>query len=162
MFAGKSCYCLFVVDDNTGMTWPLFAPDRRDETTANAMRKWANDNSTIIKDHGGWDEARFDNAKEFTSPEVKQLMLEWGVKAEYTPFGGPKRNGKVERKVALVAEGAKAAWLSFPIRFPDVTFPAKALSYNAVWTEAFAYMADRLNITASAHAADKRCPWEKF
>ena len=40
MSAGKSCYCLFVVDDNTGMTWPLFAPDRRGETTANAMRKW--------------------------------------------------------------------------------------------------------------------------
>ena len=92
--AGKSCYCVIAVGDHTGMMWPMFSPDRRGETTATTMRKWANANRTIIEDHGGWDGARFDNAGEFASAAVKKLLLEWGVKAEYTPPGVPKRNGK--------------------------------------------------------------------
>ena len=43
-----------------------------------------------------------------------------------------------------------------------MTFPAKALDYTKIWAEAFSWMADRLNITAQASAADKRSPWEQY
>ena len=85
--------------------------------------------------------------------------MEMGVKAEYTPPGGPKRNGRVEPRIALMAEGAKAGWMEFPLRLPDIEFPGKAHNWHAIWPKAFACMTD---ITAQAHAADKRSPWEKF
>ena len=88
--------------------------------------------------------------------------MKLGVKAEHTPPGGSKRTARVERRIALMAEGAKANWVEFPLRFPDIEFPGKANNWQAIWPEAFAWMSDRLNITAQAHAADKRSPWEKF
>ena len=161
--AGKSRYCLQIVDDNTSICWPLFMPDKSGSTVCNNVRTWYIENRERIQFHGGWEIGRFDNASEFTSAEFKQVLMELSVKAEYTPPGGPKRNGRVERRLALIAEGAKAGWVEFPLRFPDIKFPGKANNWQAIWPEAFAWMADRLNITAQApHAADKRSPWEKF
>ena len=81
---------------------------------------------------------------------------------EYTPVDGAKRNGRVERKLALIAEGARAAWLEFPRHFPDLEFPAKANSWHQSWPEAFTWMNDCLNTTAQVHTPDKLSPCERL
>ena len=74
-----------------------------------------------------------------------------------------KRNGRVERKLALITEGARAAWLEFPRYFPDLQFPRKALIYEKIWPEAFSSMNDCINILARVDdKPDMLCPWEKL
>ena len=78
------------------------------------------------------------------------------------PVDGAKRNGRVERKLALIAEGARAAWLEFPRHFLDLEFPAKANSWHQIWPEAFTWMNDCLNTTAQAHTPDKLSFYERL
>lgn len=160
--AGGSRYCLLVVDDATTVGWTLFMPDKSGSTLCRTIRSWHFKKRDIIERHGGWKIGRFDNRTEFVNTEVRELLVDLGVKPEFTPPDGAKRNGRVERKLALIAEGAKAAWLEFPHRFPDIEFPAKALDWHAVWAEAFSWMNDRINMTAQTQVKDKRCPWEKM
>ena len=74
----------------------------------------------------------------------------------------PKSNGRVERRIALISEGGKAAFVEFPNQFPHITFPARTKSYAAIWSEALTWMNDCLNITAAVHKDDKRCPEDKL
>ena len=50
-----------------------------------------------------------------------------GIAVDYIRVDGAKANRRVERKLALIAEGAKAAWPEFPRHLPDLEFPSKAL-----------------------------------
>ena len=91
------------------------------------------------------------------------MLTELNIKRELTPVDGAKRNGHVERKLALITEGARAAWLEFPRHFPDLQFPRKALIWDKIWPEAFSWMNDCINI--SARVDDKHvmlCPREKL
>ena len=81
---------------------------------------------------------------------------------QFTSVNGPKRNGRVERRIALVKEGARAAWLGFPRLFPDLRFPSRAMHYSAVWPEAWIWMSENINITSRVDGPDTRCPEEKL
>ncbi|CAM9916887.1 unnamed protein product, partial [Pylaiella littoralis] len=86
-----------------------------------------------------------------------------GVVPEYTPVDGAKGDGRVERKLALIAEGAKkAAWHEFHLHVPDLELPAKANSWGRIWPEAFSWMNECLNGTAQAHTPDKLSPNERL
>ena len=65
------------------------------------------------------------------------MFVNLGIARELTAVEGPKSNDRVERRIALVSEGAKAAFVEFPNQFPDITFPARTKSYAAIWPEAF-------------------------
>ena len=160
--AGGARYCMLVVDDNTNVGWPLFLRDKSGPILCHAFRAWYNAVKLVAATYGGLDIARFDNGHEFTTAEFRKLLTALGIAVEYTSVDGAKRNGPVERKLALIAEGAKAAWLEFPRHFPDLEFPNKALEWTAIWPEAFTWMNDCLNMTAQAHMPDKLCPWEKL
>ena len=110
----------------------------------------------------GWRSHASTTATKFTNADFRKLLTELGVVVEYTPVDGAKRNGRVERKFALIAEGARAAWLEFPRHFPDLEFPAKANSWHQIWPEAFTWMNDCLNTTAQAHTPDKLSPYERL
>ena len=58
--------------------------------------------------------------------------MDLGIARELTSVDRPESNGRVERRIALVSEGAKAAFVEFPNQFPDMTFPARAKSYAAI------------------------------
>ena len=90
------------------------------------------------------------------------MLVRLGITRELTAEDGPKSKGRVERRIALVSEGAKAAFMEFPNEFPDITFPARSKSYAAIWPEAFTWMDDWFNITAAVHKDDKRYPEEKL
>ena len=61
----------------------------------------------------------------------------FGHRAGADSGDGAKITGRVERKIALVSEGAKAAFVEFPNQFPGITFPARTKSYAAIWPEVF-------------------------
>ena len=161
--AGGARYCMLVMDDNINVGWSLFLRDKSGPTLCHAFRAWYNAVKLVAATYGGLDIAHFDNGHEFTNAEFRKLLIGLGIAVEYTPVDGAKRNGRVERKLALIAEGAKAAWLEFPWHFPDLEVPNKALvEWTAIWPETFTWMNDCLNMTAQAHIPDKLCPWEKL
>ena len=135
--AGGTRYCMLMVDDYTNVGWTLFLGDKSGGTLCQAFRSWHTAVKRTAAIHGGLEIARFDNGNEFTNADFRKLLTELGVAVEYTPVDGAKRNGRVERKLALIAEGARAAWLEFPRHFPDLEFPAKANSWHQIWPEAF-------------------------
>ena len=160
--AGGARYCMLMMDDNTNVAWPLFLRDKSGPTLFHAFRAWHNAVKLVAATYGGLGIARFDDEHEFANAEFRKLLTELGITIEYTPIDGAKRNGRVERKLALVAEGAKAAWLKFPRHFPDLEFPNKTLWWIAIWPEAIAWMNDCLNMTAQAYMPDNLCPWENL
>ena len=160
--AGGARYCMLMVDDYTNVSWTLFLGDRSGDTLCQAFRSWHTAVKSTAAIHGGLEIARFDNGNEFTNADFRKLLTELGVAVEYTPVDGAKRNGRVERKLALIAEEARAAWMEFPRHFPDLGFPAKANSWHQIWPEAFTWMNDCLNTTAQAHTPDKLNPYERL
>ena len=73
-----------------------------------------------------------DNGNEFTNADFRRLLVDEGITAELTSVDNPKSNGQVERRIALVMEGARAAWLGFKTLFPGIVFPPPAHSYQSV------------------------------
>ena len=155
-------YCMLMVDDCTNVGWALFLGDKSGDTLCKAFRSWHTAVKSTAAIHGGLEIARFDNDNEFTNANFRKLLTELGVAVECTLVDGAKRNGRVERKLALIAEGARAAWLEFPRHFPDLEFPAKANSWHQIWPEAFTWMNNCLNTTAQAHTPDKLSPYERL
>ena len=135
--AGGARYCMLVVDDNTNLGWPLFVRDKNDPTLCHAFRVWHNAVKLVAATYGGLDIACFDDGHEFTNIEFHKLLTELGIAVDYTPVDGAKCNGRVERKLALIAEEAKAARLESPWHFQDLDFPSKVLEWTAIRPEAF-------------------------
>ena len=160
--AGGARYCMLMVDDCTNVGWTLFFGDKSGDTLCQAFRSWHTAVKRTAAIHGGLEIARFDNGNEFTNADFRKLLTELGVAVEYTPVDGAKRNDRVERKLALIAEGARAAWLEFPRHFPDLEFPAKANSWHQIWPEAFTWMNGCLNTTVQVHTPDKLSPYERL
>ena len=94
---------------------------------ASAFYDWHNAVKAVAATYGGSCIARFDGGHKFTNNEFRKLLTKLGIAVEYIPVDGAKANRRVERKLALIAEGAKAAWLEFPRHLPDFEFPNKAL-----------------------------------
>ena len=160
--AGGTRYCMLMVDDYTNVGWTLFLGNTSGDTLCQAFRSWHTAVKSTAAIHRGLEIARFDNGNEFTNADFRKLLTELRVAVEYTPVDGAKRNGRVERKLGLIAEGARAAWLEFPRHFSDLEFPAKANSWHQVWPEAFTWMNDCLNTTAQAHTPDKLSLYERL
>ena len=107
----------------------------------------------------GSNRSRTDNGLEFVNDDFKDMLTEMNIKRELTPVDDAKRNGRVERKLALITEGARAAWLEFPRHFPDLQFPRTALIWDKIWPEAFSWMNDGINISARVDDnPDMLCP----
>ena len=160
--AGGARYCMLMVDDYTNVGWTLFLGDKSGDTLCQAFQSWHTAVKSTAAIHGGLEMVRFNNGNEFNNADFRKLLTALGVAVEYTPVDGAERNGRVERKLALIAEGARAAWLEFHRHFPDLEFPAKANSWDQIWPEAFTWMNDCLNTTAQAHTPDKLNPYERL
>jgi len=164
--AGGSRYCMLLVDDFSNFGWVLFLKDKAGPTVTTAFRGFLTSIKPLIEIHGSIGSIgslRTDNGLEFINDDFKGMLAETNIKRELTPVDGAKRNGRAERKLAIISEGARAAWLEFPHHFPDLQFPKKALQWQSIWPEAFSWMNDCLNI--SARVDDKPnmlCPWEKL
>lgn len=80
-----------------------------------------------------------DNATESVNEEFRGMLLlvDLNITRELKAVDGPSSNGCVQRRIALVSEGAKATFSEFRKNFPDVVLPTRALCFPAIWPEAF-------------------------
>ena len=155
---GGARYCMMMVDANINVGWPLFLRDKSGPTLCHAFCVWPNAVKLVVATYGGLGIARFDNGHEFINAEFRKLLTELGIAVEYTPVDGEKGNGGVERKLVLIAESAKVAWLEFPRYFPDLGFPNKALEWTTIEPKALKWMKDCINMTSQAHFAGQAVP----
>ena len=133
---GGSVYCFFIVDCYSNLGWPIFLKDKSADTVTPAFRAFLAAIKPLREKHGEPGALRTDNGTDFVNEPFTNLLVQYGIRREFTPAEGPKRNGRVKRRIALVKEGARAAWLGFPRLFPDVRFPSRAMHYSAVLPEA--------------------------
>ena len=159
---GGVVYCFFIVDCYSNLGWPIFLKDKSADTVTHALRAFLAAIKPLREKHGEPGALRTDNGTEIVNEPLANLLVHYGIRREFTSVDGPKRNGRVERRIALVKKGARAAWLEFPRLFPDVWFPSRAMHYFAVWPEAWTWMSENINITSGVDSPDKRCPEEKL
>ena len=138
--AGGARYCMLLVDDYSNVGWVLFLKDKTDSTVTQAFRAFFAAIKTLIAVHGPVGSLRTDNGLEFVNDGFKDMLTELKLKRELTPVDDAKRSARVERKLALITEGARAAWTEFPRHFPDLQFPRKALIWDKIWPEGFSRM----------------------
>ena len=151
------------MDDHSNVGWILFLKDKTGSTVTQAFRAFFAAIKPLITVHGPVGSLRTDNGLEFVNDDFKNMLTELNIKRELTPVDGAKRNGRVERKLALITKGARAAWLEFPRHFPDLQFPRKALIWDKIWPEAFSWINDYINISARVDdKPDMLCPCEKL
>ena len=90
-----------------------------------------------VNAYGTPEKLRTDNGPEFINSEFKKVTSGNNACREYTSVHCPKRNGRVQRKLAFVAQGRISAILEFQLMFEGVEFSAKALDYGRMWPEAW-------------------------
>ena len=121
---GGSVYCFFIVDCYSNLGWPIFLKDKSADTVTHAFRTFLAAIKPLREKHAEPGALRTDNGTEFVNEPFANLLVQYDIRREFTSVDGPKRNGRVERRIALIKEGARAAWLGFPRLFPDVRLPA--------------------------------------
>ena len=151
-----------LLKDYINFGWTMFLGVKSGPTVIRAFRTWYTSVKHVMGVHGEVRCVLTDNGTEWVNEDFQTVLVDLGIARELTAVDGPKSNGRVERRTALVSEGAKAAFVEFPNQFRDITFPARTKSYAAIWPEAFTWMNDWLNITAAVHKDDKRCQEEKL
>lgn len=157
--AGGAQYWLMIAGNATNMGWPVFLPDRSAATVSLGFRTFL----AAVDSYGKPACLRTDNASEFIINEFQRVVADHNIHREFTAVDGPERNGWVERKLALVTEGGMAAFLGFQTMFEGVQFPSKALNYEHMWSEAWAWMCDALNFMPRVDAnPGMMCSVEKF
>ena len=145
------------------MGWVPFLKEKTDSTVTQAFRAFFAAIKPLIAVHGPAGSLRTDNGLKFVNDDFKNMLTELNIRRELTPVDGAKRNGRVERKLALITEGARAAWLEFPRHVSGLQFPRKALIWDKIWPEAFSWMNGCINISARVDGKpDMQCLWEKL
>lgn len=90
-----------------------------------------------------------ENGLVFVNDNLQRMLGELDFMLDTTPVDGVKHNGRAERKLGLITEGAKAAWLEFPQHFLDPhKFSVEAPTWQTEWAEAFSWIYDGINISA--------------
>lgn len=141
---------MLVVDDFSNVGLVLGLKDESSPTVTNAFCSFLASDRPLFAIHravGCIGSLQTDNRLEFND-EVKDMLAGMNSRKELTPVDAAKRNGRAERKLALIQEGARAAHLKFPPEFPDLQSLQKALNWQAIWPETFSWMNDCLNISA--------------
>ena len=159
---GGSVYCFFIVDCYSNLGWPIFLKDKSADTVTHAFRAFLAAIKPLREKHGEPGALHTDNGTEFVYESFANLLVQYGIRREFTSVDGTKRNGRVERRIALVKEGARAAWLGLSRLFQDVRFPSRAMHYSAVWPEAWTWTSENIKITSRVDSPDMKCPEEKL
>eukprot|EP00752_Nemacystus_decipiens_P015776 g14086.t1 len=155
---GGSRYVMMTLDLCTNYGWTEFLMDKSAETVVFAFKRWMTRVKSMLERYGKIEFVLTDNGNEFTNAEFRRQLVEQGSTLELTSVDGPKSNGQVERRIALVMEGARAAWLGFKTLFPGIIFPPLAYSYQNIWPESVRWMSNAHNMCAEVTKDDKRSP----
>ena len=80
--------------------------DTSADTVTHAFRVFLAAIKPLRQKHGEPGVLRTDNGTEFVNVHFDNLLAKHGIRREFTSVDGPKRNGRVERRITLVKEGA--------------------------------------------------------
>ena len=158
---GGAKYLMQLLDDYTNFEWTVFLGDKSGPTVVCTFRTWYVSVEQLMGVRGDVGCVLTDNGTEWVTEDFRTMLVDLAIARELTAVDGPKSNGRVEQRIALVSGGAKAVFVEFPNHIPDITFPARTKSYAVISPDALKWMNDCLNITAAVHKDDKRCPEEK-
>ena len=102
-------------------------------------------------------------AQTMPSTKFRRLMVDNTIRRDYKSVDGPKSNRRVERRLALVAEAGRAAFLEIQTMLDGGEIPPKALNYEPRWPEAWTWMCDALNLMARVdEKPGMMCSFEMF
>ena len=118
---GDALYCLMIVDDVTNICCPVFLP--ADKIAANVILVFCHFQEDVMA-YGQSKCLRKDNAFEFTNTEFHMSMVDHNIRREFKSVDGPKRNDRVERKLAPVADCYHVVVMEFQTMFDDVELAA--------------------------------------
>ena len=159
---GGSAYCFFIVDCYSNLGWPVFLKDKSVVTVTHAFNAFLAAIKPLREKHGSREPSALTTGRALLTNLLINLLVQYGIRREFTSVDGSKRNGRMERRIVLVKEGARAAWLGLPRLFPNVRFPSRAMHYSAVWPGAWTWMSENINITSCVDSPGMRCPEEKL
>ena len=155
---GGAKYLMQLLDDYTNFGWSVFLGDKSGPTVVRAFRIWDVSVKQLMGIHGEVRYVLTDNGTEWVNEEFWTMLVDLGIAQELTVVDGPTSSGRVERRIALVSEGAKAAFVEFPNQFLDITFPARSHKFLRGHLAGGFHVDERLShITAAVHKYDKRC-----
>ena len=102
---GGSVYCFFIVDCYSNLEWPIFLKDKASDTVTHAFCVFLAAIKPLREKHGEPGALRTDHGTEFVNEPFANLLVQYGIRREFTSVDRPKRNGCVERRIALVKKG---------------------------------------------------------
>ena len=111
---GGAKYLMQLLDDYTNFGWTVFLVYKSGPTVVRAFRTWYASVKQLMGVHSEVRCVLTDNGTEWVNEDFRTMLVDLGIARELTAFDGPKGNARVERRIALVSEGAKAAFVEFP------------------------------------------------
>ena len=120
---GGAKYLMQLLDDYTNFGWTVFLGDKSGPTVVRAFRTWYASAKQLMGVHGEVRRVLTDDGTEWVNDDFWTMLVDLGIARELTVVDGPKSNGRVERRTALVSEGTKRHFLEFPNQLPDIFFP---------------------------------------
>ena len=95
--------CLMqLLDDYTNFGWTVFLGNKSDPTVVRTFRTWYASVKQLMGVHGEVRCVLTDNGTEWVHEDFRTLLMDLGIARELTAVDGPKTNGHVERRIALV------------------------------------------------------------
>ena len=125
---GGAKYLMQLLDDYTNFGWTVLLGDKSGPTVVRAFRTWYASAKQLMGVHGEVRCFLTDNDTVWSNEDFRTMLVILGIARELTAVDGPKSNGRVERRITLVSEEAKAAFVEFPNQFPGIIFPARTKS----------------------------------
>lgn len=114
------------IDDATNIGWPVLLPDKSAATVTHDFPTFL----AAVNVYGKSAYLRSDNELELTNKAFHKLMADNNTRRDYTSIDGPKLNGWMGRKLALVAEGGMEAFAEPQLMVDGVEVTAKTLAYG--------------------------------
>ena len=111
------------LDDYTNFGWTVFLGDESGPTVVRAFGTWYASVKQLMDVYGEVRCVLKDNCTEWVNDDFQTILVDLGIAREMTAGDGPKSNGRVERRIALVSGGARRHLWSFRTNYPTLLFP---------------------------------------
>lgn len=138
--------CWLTIVDDPKMDWLVVLPDKSTGIVTHGFRIFL----ATVNASGKSACLHAENTSELTKNEFRRLITDTSIRCECTTVDGPKPNGRVEWKLALVGEVGKAAFMEFRTVFDGVEFAVKAPNYGRTWPETWTWKRNALNLMTRA------------
>ena len=110
---GGAKYLMQLLDDYTNFEWTVFLGDKSGPTVVCASRTWYVSVEQLMGVHGEVGCVLTDNGTEWVTEDFRTMLVDLAIARELIAVDGPKSNGRVEQRIALVSGGPRRHLWSF-------------------------------------------------